>query len=155
MSVISDIATVATAVGVLLAAAGLIAQARQRKFGLAQIYIQRYWDLDDLKRLDPGQNAHTISYLRLCEDEYEVARLGWIDSGVWRVWHDGIRAGIKYLDIPDTEYALIRRCHDQGSGHRAHKCQSLDGTPWLRRLNWWIERRLLLGHAKDPSGTGT
>lgn len=56
---------------------------RQQRLELGNLYIQRYWAIDDdLLRLPKGSPEHKQArhrYLRLCDDEFEAARRGWVD----------------------------------------------------------------------------
>lgn len=138
---IGDIAGIATAVAVLLAAAGLFAQTHQRKFGIAQLYIERYWHVDEAFLTNPRPNPDSPDarrYLRLCEDEYDVAGFGWIDVGVWRTWHDGICGQVRRLGLRVDGYDHLAAC--LGSyDHIATKCPGVDRHGWRRRVTWWIE----------------
>jgi hypothetical protein len=118
--VLEDIAWVATAVGVLVAAFSVRAANSQRRRQFETIYVQRYWALMDQLSLDAlkdgqskphnsmgpltvadGQeichNDQRIvhSYLRLCEDELELRREGWISSETWAIWQAGIAAQLQ------------------------------------------------------------
>jgi hypothetical protein len=140
---IGDIAGIATAVAVLIAAGGLFAQSRARKFGLAQVYIERYWVVDEYflpaRRPEPT-SADARRYLRLCEDEFDAAQQGWIDVAVWRTWHSGIREQVHELNLDVSAYDHLRVCMAGAAGHEATSCPGL-GKPGLRRrLTWWIER---------------
>jgi hypothetical protein len=152
---IGDIAGIATAVGVLIAAAGVLAQTRARKFGLAQVYSERYWQIDDHllqeDRRHPG-SAIARRYLRLCEDEFDAARLGWVDRAVWDAWHTGIRSQICELGLKKqvcelelengaAQYAQLRRCLLQ-SEHIATNCKGLGEARWRRKILWRLESPL-------------
>ena len=141
---IGDIAGIATAVAVLLAAAGLFAQAHQRKFGLAQVYIQRYWEVAEYlltNHQPPDNSPDAVRYLRLCEDEYDVARLGWIELGVWTIWHDGIRGQICDLRLDFNDFEHIKLCMTT-KDHHATNCPGVGERGWRRKLAWWIEAHL-------------
>lgn len=138
---IGDLAGIATAIGVLLAAAGLFAQTHQRKFGIAQLYIERYWQVDEAflaERRPHADSADARRYLRLCEDEYDVARLGWIDVGVWRIWHDGIRDQVRRLQLDVRTYDHLTACLADDH-HSATTCPGVAGHGWRRKLTWWVE----------------
>jgi hypothetical protein len=142
---ISDIAGIATAAAVLIAAAGVFAQSRARKFGLAQVYIQRYWQIDDdfiQEGLPSPGSADARRYLRLCEDEFDAARLGWVDVAVWRAWHAGIRLQVKELGLEEdaSGYAQLQRCLCQRE-HKATRCEGLGKARWRQKIWWWLERR--------------
>lgn len=136
---IGEIAGVATAVAVLIAAAGLFAQSRARKFGLAQVYITRYWEVDEFflrDGLPAPDSANARRYLRLCEDEFDVVRQGWIDVGVWRTWHEGIRSQVDRLRLDVSQYDHLARCINQHD-HEATNCAGLGQTGWRRKI-WWL-----------------
>src|SRR4051794_35312043 len=63
--------------------------AMQAEFG--NLYIQRYWDIDDDLLLalkgSKEHKRHRHRYLRLFEDEFDVASLGFLDAKQWRAWH--------------------------------------------------------------------
>jgi hypothetical protein len=54
---------------------------------LVKPHLQWFWDVDDRFLDEEGchgpDSADARRNLRLCEDEFEVARQGWIDFGVW------------------------------------------------------------------------
>ncbi|BBX48055.1 hypothetical protein GCM10009641_09010 [Mycobacterium cookii] len=138
---IGEIAGAATAVGVFIAAAGLFAQTRARKFGLAQVYIKRYWEVaelfveDDRLRHD---STYARRYLRLREDEFDAARLGWVDIAVWRAWHEGIRSQVKTERFEVDKYGQLKHCTERND-HEAAKCPGLGKISCRRRLSWRFE----------------
>lgn len=140
-----DIATAVIAlIGVILAVGALYLQYGQRRFEFSQQYINRYWTINDdqlraVWRADLSeQNLHFDRYLRLCEDEFEVARLGWIDRKTWRVWHSAIRSslGSVELDNDATQYVFVKLCiHSARPGHDHMDCEALsDCRGWRWRL---------------------
>ena len=95
-----ELASWATAAGAVIAAIGLLLTARQLKIQnrqhrleLGGLYINRFWSVDDeLTMADPASEPERykrlrIPYLKLCEDEFDAARLGWLDPQQWAVWH--------------------------------------------------------------------
>jgi hypothetical protein len=138
---IGEIANLATAAAVLIAAAGLFAQSRARKWGLAQVYIERYWAVDEFF-LQEGclgpDSANALRYLRLCEDEFDAARQGWIDVAIWRAWHEGIQSEVNERGLDFSKYDSLKRCMDQGD-HIPTKCDGLGKTGWRRKIWWWFE----------------
>lgn len=94
------VATVITALGVLLAALALRASQRQRLRQFESVYVERYWRLMDGLSLaatrgesslpHPGDEKIARAYLRLCEDECELRAEGWIGDATWRIWAEGI-----------------------------------------------------------------
>lgn len=144
---IGEIADIATAVAALIPAASLFAQSRDRKFGLAQVYIQRYWEIDDkfIEEGHPGCGANARRHLRLREDEFEVTRQGRIDFGVWRTWHSGIRSRVAELDLEQevSKYELLSKCiGSPDPNHSARKCKALGKAGLRRRVWWWLEGAL-------------
>ena len=116
-------------------------QARQRKLNLAQLYIKRYWDLEDL-RLAQEVPDHVLAlrYDRLCEDEYEVARLGWIDTNVWAVWHRSIQSYLNEAERNVAEFDLLSQCQRGPVQHHGNECPALMKQPAARKLSSRLER---------------
>jgi hypothetical protein len=138
---IGEIAGVAMAVGVFIGAAGLFAQTRARKFGLAQVYIKRYWEVDELFVRDDHQrqdSTYARRYLRLCEDEFDAAQLGWVDIAVWRAWHEGIRSQVKRERFNVDKYGQLKRCMEQRD-HEPTKCPGLGKVSVRRKFSWRFE----------------
>lgn len=149
---ITEIASVATAFGVLGGFGAITVQARTRKFDIARTYVERYWMIDDAIRMSTARNepdlvVHQQRYLRLSEDEYDLARLGWISDRVWREWHTAIRhqapgylPAPPYPDIPDEYARLIACLADLDPDHKAHLCPGVGDRTQVRRVLWWAER---------------
>jgi hypothetical protein len=108
---------------------------RQQKLELGNLYIQRYWEIDDeLLQLPKGSPEHRQSrhrYLRLCEDEFEAARRGWFDERQWSVWHEWltksrtaemVASDLKSCDPETTRFDLVRACLTSGPGHSWEQC---------------------------------
>jgi hypothetical protein len=100
------ISAIVTLIGVVVAILAVGAAHLQRRRQFETIYVQRYWVLMDQLSLDaikgrerPQINPtdqHVIrSYLRLCEDELELRREGWISEETWAIWRTGILAQIQ------------------------------------------------------------
>lgn len=77
---LQEVASIATAFGVLIAVLALHAANLQRRRQFETIYVQRYWSLIDQLSLDAQKGRRRLniedsnekivrSYLRLCEDE--------------------------------------------------------------------------------------
>lgn len=130
-----------TGIGLLLARRQLELQNRQRRLELGSFYIARYWELDDALLLTDKKSddhrRHRHRYLRLCEDEYDAARLGWLDAEQWGAWHKALvgdrtremlRSDLAVCD-PDKEgFSSLRACLGQiaaeGRLHSIHHCTS-------------------------------
>lgn len=84
------------------------------------MYVQRFWDIDDrrLRAEQVGDKDELLlqdrRYVRLCEDEFELVRLGWIDAEIWAVWHASIRVALEHsralVDAEPIDLLLARRC---------------------------------------------
>lgn len=87
---------VTAVVGLSLVAWQLRDQRRAMRAEFGNFYIQRYWAIDDAMLLEPkGTDDHRRQrhrYLRLFEDEFDVASLGFLDDEQWAVWH-GVASG--------------------------------------------------------------
>lgn len=55
------------------------------------LYIERYWNIDDALLIEPKDEElhrhHRHRYIRLFEDEFDVANLGFLDARQWEAWH--------------------------------------------------------------------
>lgn len=131
---------VVAVVGVSLAIPQLRQGNRQQLLELGGLYIQRYWQIDDdLLRLPKGSPEHTHPrhrYLRLCEDELEAARNGWLDPKQWWVWHSWLareaaqgqlRSDLEACDRDGTGFDHIRCCLASGTDHDWAKCWARQG----------------------------
>lgn len=127
------------AVGLGLAARQLRIQNRQRLLELGNFYIARYWQIDDdLLLTVKGTAEHTRQrhrYLRLSEDEYDAARLGWLDGEQWSVWHrqfltktssTHLESDLSVCDPEGQAFTKIRACLGQlrsdGKSHEWGDC---------------------------------
>lgn len=122
--VLSDIAAVATAAGVLAAVVQLFLSRRQARATFEHEFTRRYWAIGDDALQQPDTHSGTVErerYLRLCEDEFEVMRLGSISWRTWEVWHEAIRDGTaKYRDHLD-DYEWLGTCMEYPE-HRGSDC---------------------------------
>lgn len=115
---LGEIASLATAVGVLAAVVQLLLSRRQARNAFEHLFVDRYWQIDDdLIQAPETQSQYWRRYLRLCEDEFESMRLGQISWRSWEVWHDSIRdreIGTRAaLDLADSEqFEWLRLCLD-------------------------------------------
>jgi hypothetical protein len=133
--VLEKIAWVATAVGVFVAVFAVRAANSQRRRQFETIYVQRYWALMDQlsldahkgcepQSLDSSGHAAAIaagphvsdtdqrvvrSYLRLCEDELELRREGWISRETWAIWRTGIAAQLDRWPFKPVWYEVDKQ----------------------------------------------
>lgn len=100
----ADIATIATAAAVMVAILSFIGDKSQRHREFESLYVQRYWAIQDRRsvadrlgsrRLRTRRDqAVALDYLRLCEDELEVRKLGLVTNKTWRVWAPSIASAL-------------------------------------------------------------
>jgi hypothetical protein len=127
-AMLADLASVATAVGVLAAAMGLLLSRRQTRASFEQEFVKRYWLIgDDALQQDTTYGGDILRqrYLRLCEDEFEVMRLGSISWRTWEVWHDALREeATQYsYDSSDVHEWLSTCLH--ANDHRGSDCPGI------------------------------
>lgn len=96
---LTEIALIVTAVGVLAAVFGLRQSNRERMRQFEAMYVQRYWSILDQLSLDalagstkdPTSEADLKAiraYLFLCEDELEMRGRGYIADTTYQIWAD-------------------------------------------------------------------
>jgi hypothetical protein len=148
-----ELASWATAAGAVIAAVGLLLTARQLKIQnrqhrleLGTVYINRFWAVDDeLTMTDPASEPERykrlrVRYLKLCEDEFDAARLGWLDPQQWAVWHSAyLRPSLRselesaILDHGDTlDLPSLKACLAQTASagtHDPRMCSALGTRP--------------------------
>lgn len=128
--------TLVTAVlGVILGLRQLKRSQRLERLELGNLYVQRYWEIDDAMLLtEKGSDEHRRHrrrYLRLCDDEFEAARQDWLDPDQWAVWHSflsqdsgrrKLEADLASLGAGGTEFEFVRTCLSATSGHSWVAC---------------------------------
>jgi hypothetical protein len=123
----TDVASAATALGVLAAVVQLVLSRRQARSTFEQEFVKRYWVITDdaLQQADHDSHVKEQRYLRLCEDEFEVMRLGSASWRTWEVWHEAIRdeAG-KYPDRVDT-HEWLSTCLGAEHNHQGSDCPGI------------------------------
>lgn len=106
---ISDIALVVTAVGVIGVVVGLRQNYRERLRQFESRYVERYWKILDQLSLDAvrGELAGEIcesdekairSYISLCEDELEMRHYSYIADSTYELWGEVSR--ISWANTP-------------------------------------------------------
>jgi hypothetical protein len=98
-------------------------------------YIERYWRIDDELLLEAkGTKKHTQHrhrYLRLFEDEFDVADLGFLDPQQWSAWHsvldetkqlDLVREDLRLCNTEKDQFAGLRRCVVQRGQEKGPHC---------------------------------
>jgi hypothetical protein len=123
---IQTFASVVTAVGVVVAAIGLRQVQRQRLRQFEGQFVARYWVLMDRLSLQAlrgdDQEPHrdddervVRAYFRLCEDELELRREGWITDATWAVWAVGIEARLQRWPFRQIWDEVTRTGQERGT----------------------------------------
>jgi hypothetical protein len=105
------------------------ASQRQRLRQLEMLYVQRYWALMDRLSLsalrgnpstavDAEDEGVVVAYLRLCEDQLELRKQGWLSTATWSLWSVGMEQQLcrwpfnaVWTEIRDADteaFALLR-----------------------------------------------
>ena len=147
---VSEIALVVTALGVLGAVYGLRQSYRERLRQFEAMYVNRYWSLLDRLSLDalsgadpkaisPSDQKVIRSYLFLCEDELEMRERGYIADSTFHIWAGGIceqlnqpmfrKTWNEVSSEPTFPYEHLTRLLDEGSEY--DPCAM---PKWRRRL---------------------
>ncbi len=130
------------AVGLALVGWQLREQRRALRADFGNLYIQRYWEIDDALLLEPKDTErhrrHRHRYLRLFEDEFDVAGLGFLDAQQWRAWHSIldepkamalVRDDLRTCDEAGERFQNLRACIAQRDAEgRPHDIASCSGT---------------------------
>lgn len=124
---LTDIAAIATAAGVLAAVFQLLLSRRQARASFEHEFVKRYWSIGDDSLRQPtseGSDVYRQRYLRLCEDEFEVMRLGAISWRTWEVWHDAIRDGSASYSRELAGFSGLSTCMRSGD-HSGCDCEGI------------------------------
>ena len=137
------IGTLSTATaGLMLVTWQLREQRRALRAEFGNLYIQRYWEIDDRLMFETKgskehrQNRHR--YLRLFEDEFDVAKMGFLEIAQWRAWHSvlddshvlaRVKGDLMTCNPRRDMFVRLRACiaqreEDQGP-HGARACDGL------------------------------
>ncbi|MCR2817307.1 hypothetical protein NQ166_00490 [Microbacterium sp. zg.Y1090] len=139
----ADIAAIVTAAAVVIAILSFVGDRSQRHREFESLYVQRYWTLRDREsadvrlgaghRLSKEDRALALDYLRLCEDELEIRKLGLVTNRTWRVWSDAIYSGIS----TPVSRELIDERPDELQFVRQFACDRRDPYTGFRPWAWW------------------
>jgi hypothetical protein len=136
---VSEIALIVTALGVLGVMVGLRQSYRERLRQFESMYVERYWKILDQLSLEavkasPGAEAGRDdekairNYILLCEDELEMRRNGYISDTTYRVWADGMRDQLKQPMFEKIWVEVIKEVKDHRTFPYAHLTQLLNAT---------------------------
>jgi hypothetical protein len=103
------------------------------------LYVQRFWTIldefsdtatlsQDLTEWSNSDRAVAVNYIRLCEDQLDMRRLGRVTHDTWEFWSSAIRGAMSqpaYVALRETEpekFVELRKFVDTGedpfSGNR-------------------------------------
>jgi len=117
----------ATALGVIMGVYQLSLSRRQAHSDFEQRFIDRYWQIADVALSEDGVDASQDDlrrYLRLCEDEFELMRLGQIRWATWEIWHDGISKDRRSSHAVEEGLHWVGECIT-AAPHRGYDCRAL------------------------------
>lgn len=129
------IGTLVTAiVGLSLVGWQIREQRRALRAEFGNLYIERYWQIDDdlliERKGSKKHRQHRHRYLRLFEDEFDVAHLGFLDAEQWQAWHSmlndskvlcRVKDDLRVCNPEGDEFRRLRACVKQREqGQRSH-----------------------------------
>lgn len=140
----ANVGSVVTAGAVVFAVFQLVAARTQRHRDFENLYVQRYWQILDRmpdrlyfghEILSPNTDELrlAVAYLRLCEDEIDLRKEGFITDRTWAIWADGISAqleGTVYVNAM-TQHAGLLPSLTQFVQTRK------DPLTWNFAARWW------------------
>jgi hypothetical protein len=113
---LANAATAIGGVGILLAILPLLQARKQRLRDAEQWYVERYWAIQDrievgdldgrLKKMPTEKDIY--DELRLCEDELDLRRNGFLTNPTWRIWSGSIQA----IKIDPAKIAVLERAEE-------------------------------------------
>lgn len=126
-------------VGLSLVGWQLREQRRAMRAEFGNLYIQRYWEIDDALLLETKgserHKQHRHRYLRLFEDEFDVASPGFLDREQWKAWHSllddmsalaRVKDDLHVCNPAEDQFERLRACIGQrdrdGRAHDVSKC---------------------------------
>lgn len=114
---------------------------RQQMLELGNLYIKRYWEIDDdLLILTKDSAEHRRAqhrYLRLCEDEFEAASRKWLDPKQWVVWHawlttkkarNRLDGDLLACSSDPEDFERVRACLRSTVGHDWWNCEARESN---------------------------
>ena len=120
--ILSTLASVVTALAVVFAAGQLRVAREQSHRDFENLYVQRYWSLLDKFSVEatldearaaatPADHAIALNYMRLCEDQLDMRRLGRITNKTWSFWSAAIQESMS-----EASYVKLRNDYPSSFG---------------------------------------
>jgi hypothetical protein len=155
---VTDIALLVTAAGVVISLFGVRRNYRSRLRQFESMYVQRYWSIMDRISLDEPSNTSCTNpdqaderairaYLMLCEGELRMRKQGYIADATYEIWAGWMRAQLGHPRFAAVwnrgtsespfPYEHLKALYD--SGGRYDPLKGGRAMRWLRGLsgpNW-------------------
>lgn len=145
MDVARLVIEILTLIAIAFAVLQLVGDRNQRHREFENLYVQRYWNLvdrmsDDLYlksneelRRPSSDSRLMVAYLRLCEDQIDVRKEGFVTDRTWKIWGGGIRTQLE-------EAAYKRQFKENESdlpSLTAFLQDQQDPLRWTCLKKWW------------------
>jgi hypothetical protein len=153
--VISDIALIVTAVGVLGVVFGLRQSYRERLRQFEEKYVERYWKLLDQLTLEALRGASSgeikesdekaiRGYISLSEDELEMRHYGYIADRTYELWAEGMRSQLRQRSF-ESVWKQVQQEIKAGSASRyEYLCRIMEAN-----------NKVIAGDKNDPLQMGS
>lgn len=153
---IADVASIATAIGVLTAVGVLRQNQRQRVRQFEDMYVLRYWEImdrlslpalrgDGTDPLEPSDEKAVRAYFRLCEDELQLREDAWISDSTWEIWALGIRQQMNSSPFSEVWVTITSSTEGRDAEFTfLRRFMAASGAADPVRVGWprrWIEGR--------------
>jgi hypothetical protein len=150
---ISDIALVVTAIGVLGVVIGLRQSYRERLRQFEGKYVERYWEILDQLSLQAFQGSFNGEvcesdekairrYISLCEDELEMRQYGYIADSTYELWAEGMR-----FQLEESLFSNVWK-----QVQKENEAKSITQYVYLRKL--MLAEEVKAGNQSDPLEMG-
>jgi hypothetical protein len=146
---LSNIALIVTAVGVLGVVFGLRQSYRERLRQFEEKYVERYWKILDELSLEAVRGPFSgevgrsdekaiRSYIALCEDELEMRHYGYIGDSTYELWAEGIHSQLTQEPFASVWEQVKKEAGEDSASKYVH-LQKIMGPDTLKA-----------GHPSDP-----
>jgi hypothetical protein len=142
---VSDIALIVTAVGVLGVVFGLRQGYRERLRQFEEKYVERYWKiLDELSlevvrvpasdKVGRSDEKAIRTYIALCEDELEMRHYGYIADSTYELWAEGIRSQLRQGPF-ETVWKQVQQETGKDSASKYEHLHAIMGSDTVKAGN--------------------